>query len=492
MKIKYNKKEIFKTKELYIFFMITILFFGVFCKFQYAPDTYGVFTNTLKNTVLHFFSCGRFITGIASYFSMGILNLGNYYVYMLSYLVAVITTIISLFRLNKLIKKEIKNDIVSIIISTLIIINPFSIELFMYIEKGIIMMSVLFCILSVEQIEKFFCGKKKSVILALIFMLVANCCYQGTVGVFVAISLIYVIKYSKNIKEFLVNNIVIALVYGIPALTNFLSIRFLFSNNRVSGNIILRESILKIISGAKSMIINTYNLLPKYLFIIVSIILLSIIIYNSIKQESTLKLKFLKIFGAFYLIGITLVVTIVPQILQDTSSIWFVARSSYSMATIIGMLAFYLFMQYEIKSIEMNSIIIILILFLLIQLNSFMRYSIDNYIVNYMDKIVTLEIKETIQDYEEKTGNKIDKISIYKDSLPQYTYAGVKASGDMNIKAYSADWCISRILKLYTNRDFKIVKNDNTVKENFLQNDWQSFNKEQIIFKDNVMHLCVF
>ena len=97
-----------------------------------------------------------------------------------------------------------------------------------------------------------------------------------------------------------------------------------------------------------------------------------------------------------------------------------------------------------------------------------------------------------IQEYEEETGNKIDSIAIYKDAIPQYVYPGLKASGDMNIKAYSADWCVSRILKLYTNRDFKVINNDTNKKEEFSQKNWDYFSKEQVIFENNVMHLCIF
>lgn len=492
MKIKDKLKEIFYSKELYIFSVITMLFFGAFCVLQYAPDTYSVFTNDLKHTVLHFLSCGRFVTGAASYFAMGILKLGNQGIYMLSYGFGIICTIISLYKLNKLIKKDVKNDIVCIIISTLIIINPFSLELFLYIEKGIMLLSVLLCVLAVEQMDKFFNGNKKSILLALIFMFIANCCYQGTVGLFVAISLIYIIKYSKNIKEFILNNIIVALVYGIPALFNFLVVRFLFTNTRVNGRIIFSESISKIIEETNKMFIDTYNLLPQYLFISAIAILLGIIIYKAIIQKSEVNEKILKILGAIYLIVGTLFATVAPQILQDTSSIWFVARSSYSMAAIIGILTLYLFIKFDINRIEKNSIIILLILFLIIQFSNFMVYTIDNFIGNYMDKEITLEINSIIQEYEEKTGNKIDSISIYKDKTPQYAYTGIKASGDINIKAYSADWCVSRILKLYTNRDLKEVDNDITKKEEFLKKNWDYFSREQVIFEDNVMHLCVF
>lgn len=486
--IKEKLKKLVSDKELYIFSMITILFFGAFCMLQYAPDTYSVFTNNLKHSVLHFLSCGRFVTAAATYFAMGILKLGNEGTYVLSYVFAMLCTIISLYRLNTLIKKEIKNNsILSIIITTLIIINPFSIELFMYIEKGIMLLSVLLCVLAVEQISKFFEGNKKSILFALLFMMIANCCYQGSVGLFVAISLIYIIKYAKNIKQFVINNIVVALTYGIPAIINFLSVRFIFTNARVKGNMILSESLSKMLEGTQRMLVDTYDLLPHYLFLTMIIILLGVIIYKAIKEK-----KVVAIGSAFYILVGTLFATVAPQILQDTNAIWFVARSSYPMAAILGMLMWYLGTEFELKNIVKNIIIMVSILFLMIQFVNFMRYIIDNYIGNYMDKTITLEINDKMKEYEEKTGNVIDSVAIYRDSMVQYAYPGLKASGDMNIKAYSADWCVSRILKLYTGREFQLVEGDTAKKEEFSLKNWDYFDKEQVIFEDNIMHLCVF
>ena len=490
-KFKEKTKEIITDKNLYIFTIVTIVFFGALCKLQYAPDTYSVFTNDLMHSVKHFLSCGRIVTAVAAYVVMGILKLSNEWTYILSYVFAMICMITALYRLNKLIQKDIKNHIVSTIIAILILINPFSLELFLYIEKGIMVLSVLLCVLAVEQIDKFFQGNKKSIIWAGILMIIANCCYQGTVGLFVAISLIYIIKYSKNVKQFIVNNVIVALTYGIPALLNFLLVRFFFTNARVNGEMIFSESIAKVIDGTKRMLVNSYDLLPKYVFLAIIVIILGIIIYKAIRENSNAKEKSLKILGAFYLIAGTLFATVAPQMLQDTNSIWFVARSSYPMAAIIGILGLYLFSKFDIKEVVNDIVICICIVFLLIQYVYFMDYTRDNYIGNYLDKQVTIQIYQEILNYEEATGNTVDTIAIYRDKTPQYVYPELKASGDINIKAYSADWCVSRILK-FTGREFKVIEANQEIKEQFEQKSWDYFSPEQIIFENNIMHLCVF
>lgn len=491
-KTKKKLIEVFTDKTLYIFVLITIIFFGIFSMMQFAPDTYSVFTNGLKETVMHFFSCGRFVTGISAYIAMGFLKLGNRAIYLLSYFVAMISTILSLYIINKLIKKDIKNSVVSILVSTLIIINPFSIELFLYIEKGIMMLSVLLCVLAIEQMDKYFQGYKKSILWAFILILIANCCYQGTVGLFVSVSLIYIIKYSKNIKQFIKNNIIVALVYGIPAIINFLSIRILYNNQRVNGNIILLDSINKVINGTKSMFINNYGLLPKYLFMFVIVMLSIIVIYKSIKKQSKLEQKILEILGMIYLIVGTWFATIAPQMMQDTNSIWFVARSSYSTGAIIGILMLYIFQKYEIYKNLRTIILITGILFLGIQLIYFNKYSIDGYIVNYEDKKNAMQIIEVMKEYEEKSGNTVSKIAFYKDKNPNYTYSDISSTGDINIKALFPDWSAIKLISYYSGRNFATEEQKEELKTKFEQQDWDNWNKEQIIFDNNIMHLCTY
>ena len=485
-------KKYFSDKSLYIFLAVTILFFGIFFAVQYAPDTYSVFTTELNAMVEHFFSCGRYITGIALYITKGIFGASNETIYALSYIFAIICSTLSLYELNKILSKEISNKFICMLVTILLIINPFSLEMFFYVEKGIMMLSILLCVLAVKEIIKYFEGNKKAIIPALILMFIANCCYQGTVGLVVAISLIYIIKYSKNIKDFIINNIVVALVYGIPAVLNFITIRLFFSNSRVSGEVNLSESLSKILTGTKRMLVDTYDILPHFLFLAAIAIALIVLIYKLVTEIKENKARILLALGAVYIIVGTMFATIAPQMMQATDSIWFVARSSYPAAALLGLLIAYLFMNFKFKNVENIIIEILIILFLVVQYICFSTFMIDNYIGGYKDKEIALQIKDLITKYEEETGNKIDTISIYHDSNMQYVYPGLNVSGDMNIKAYSADWCVPQILKFYTGRDFKVVENNEQIKEDFSQNNWEYFDKDQIIFNENVMNLCVF
>lgn len=486
-------KEAFLDIKIYFFIIITFCFFSVFMKMHYALDTYLVFSNTTKAVVTQFFSCGRFITGIAAVVCMELFNLSDNYIYILSYAFAIICTIISLYKLSNLINKDIENKVLSIILSTLVIINIFSFELFVYIEKGIMMFSVLISILAVEQVDKHLQSKKwKHFILSIIYMLIATCSYQGTVGIFVAISLIYIIKHSKTIKEFLVNNIKVAFIYGIPVVINFVLVLFASNNSRVEGNIIILESIQKIIDGTKRLFETTYNLFPKYLFCIYILGIILFVTCKAILSKEKPKIKLLKILGAIYIFMGTLAVTLAPQILQNTECIWFVARSSYPIASIIGILLIYTFRQFDIKRTEKNVIVIICVLFMVIQLLYFIKFGTDGYTVNYKDKQETIEIIKQIETYEKETNKEITKIAIYNDQYSTYVYPDIIDSGDINLRALSINWSAKSIINYYSGRRLKIVDSNEKVQQNFSKENWNEYNKKQIILENDTIHLCLY
>lgn len=241
-------KQILIDKNFYICNMIAIAFFGIFSKLEYATDTYTVFENGTKATVLHFLSSGRFVTGICQA-AVRILHFSNSLTYGISFTLAMVCLSISIYKLFNIFIKDIKKWLVAMLISVLIIINVFSIELFLYIEKGILILSVLLCVLAFEKLIEYFKGNKKSLVWVFVYMIFANFSYQGTVALFVALSLIYIIKYSKDTKCFIKNNIVTALCYGIPALINYLIVKFIFVNNRIAGEFDLMLSINKITRG---------------------------------------------------------------------------------------------------------------------------------------------------------------------------------------------------------------------------------------------------
>ena len=207
-------------------------------KLEYATDTYAVFNFDKEAVYMQYAMSGRFITGIfLKIFKM--IKISEHAMYYLSYILAIFCTIFSQFVLYLIIEKDIKSKLLKIIIPTLIIINPFSIELFLFIEKGFMWLGILACVLALRNLQKYLeikdlsqqsKGDKRYLLYSLIFMFVANCLYQGVVGIFLSIALVYILRYSKNLKSFITNNAIAGVIYVLPAFINYLIVKIIFKD----------------------------------------------------------------------------------------------------------------------------------------------------------------------------------------------------------------------------------------------------------------------
>ena len=129
-------KEALKDKKLYFFFIITLLFFGMFAKMDYATDTYAVIGNDKSEILENFLQSGRFITAFF-FVILKMINIKISIVYVLSFSLSVISISMAMYIIDKILIREKANPVLAGVASVLLIINPFSIEEMMYIEKGI-------------------------------------------------------------------------------------------------------------------------------------------------------------------------------------------------------------------------------------------------------------------------------------------------------------------------------------------------------------------
>ena len=260
-----------KKKIFTLYFIITIIFFGMLFKLEFATDTYAVFNFDKEAVFMQYAMSGRFVTGVVLK-KLKIMDSSETAIYLLSFALAIFCATLNQYILYKIIEKDVKSRWLKILIPTLIIINPFSIELFLFIEKGIMWFGILMCIYAVQKVIQFFETKqKKYLLISTILMLLANFSYQGVVGIFLSVSFVYTLKYSKNIKQFITNNLIVGFVYAIPALLDFVLVKTLYKASRINGKVIFLESLKIIMQNIQNMYIKMCDLLPKYAFILLII-----------------------------------------------------------------------------------------------------------------------------------------------------------------------------------------------------------------------------
>ena len=553
-------KKKLKIKKIYfVFLIITLVFFGTFAKMDFATDTYAVLESSKRGILQNFLQSGRLIT--AFFFSaFVVLKTPISIVYLLTFLAAIFSISFSMYKLYYIIKENIvDNKYISAILAVSIIINPFSIELFMFIEKGVMTFGVLACVLALEQFVKFVenCRKKESYkfeegksrnadsleeinkkikkefCLAIFYMSLAVFSYQGVVAIFLALATVFVLKNSKTFVEFLKETIASVMIYLIPAILNFVMVRLIFRGSRVNGERVLAESLKRIINGIANMFV-TYSILPREFFI--ALFYASLIIFAvTIFTNKNIKHKSLKILELLYLDFITIFATVAPQILQSTNSIWFVSRSTYAFASIIGINSLFILIVVleerenktktkleknttELRELETNAQelelrkskiepkdnktkyiknieIAVEILNLVLIFATWYRFNlieIAHYNLNYEDKLIAEEIGKEIYNYEQETGIEVKKVAVYKDKNPRYTYPNIFVTGDINISAFGTEWSDVNSINYYNNLKLERIEQDEEKIKEFANEDWESFDKEQLIFEGDTLHLCVF
>lgn len=553
-------KKKLKIKKIYfVFLIITLVFFGIFVKMDFATDTYAVLESSRRGILQNFLQSGRLIT--AFFFSaFVVLKTPISIVYLLTFLAAIFSISFSMYKLYYIIKENIvDNKYISAILAVSIIINPFSIELFMFIEKGVMTFGVLACVLALEQFVKFVenCRKKESYkfeegksrnadsleeinkkikkefCLAIFYMSLAVFSYQGVVAIFLALATVFVLKNSKTFVEFLKETIASVMIYLIPAILNFVMVRLIFRGSRVNGERVLAESLKRIINGIANMFV-TYSILPREFFI--ALFYASLIIFAvTIFTNKNIKHKSLKILELLYLDFITIFATVAPQILQSTNSIWFVSRSTYAFASIIGINSLFILIVVleerenktktkleknttELRELETNAQelelrkskiepkdnktkyiknieIAVEILNLVLIFATWYRFNlieIAHYNLNYEDKLIAEEIGKEIYNYEQETGIEVKKVAVYKDKNPRYTYPNIFVTGDINISAFGTEWSDVNSINYYNNLKLERIEQDQEIANKFASEDWESFNKDQLIFEGDTLHLCVF
>lgn len=491
-KIKKKVNELLDNKILLISVLIAFILFGAFIKVEYSRCTYKMYYNPWEVEYEHFKTLGRYFLSIG-WKIVSILRFSLYNTYRLSYIMAMFFIIFSLYKMEKIAEKFINNKFISMVISCLIIVNPFVIDLFIYLEKGFLVLSLFTTICAIEKTLKYFDTRKKSNLLySILFLMISAYTYQGLATLFIAISLVTILKYSKNIIGFIKNNIIVASVFGVAMGTNYLCIKLFNTSVRIAGEKSIIGNLKVVADTLDNMIIHTYNTMPKYIFLIIFFSLFIIYLISLVTNKKKFKEKMFIVFGFIYIFIGTFIISLFPQLTLVTASVLLVPRSTFSYGAIIGIFMMFAFNKIEIKNILKIVCIIIFIVYFFIEIFWMQKIIIDHYTTNYLDNLTGKLIGESIEDYEKENGVEVKYVVYYEDANLTYSYPDMVAFGQMNQKVVSM---YSKLLLLnYISGNNLVERHEKNMEyeEKFKQKDWDYFNEEQLIFDGDTVHICQF
>lgn len=488
MKNILSKLKKINLKKLSCCTLVVLLFFGFFAKMNYTADTYSVIADNPNEIFHNFIKCGRFLTAI-SFKVLLVLHVPIKIAYLLSFVIAVISLIATIYLLEELIRKwkVTRNGYLSLLLSIAILINPFSIELFFYIEKGIMVTSLLFDVLGAIYLSKYLDNKKNksNLLFSFITMCFAACTYQGTMGLFIALATIDIISRKDPIGSFARNTLLSGFLYAIPALLDIVVIKILANDGRINGEIVLLESVKKIIIGAVKML-KMCDIFPYQILLVLLVICASVGIYSASTKNAKVK-------TAISILWATLVVfiaSLAPQIIQSTNSIWIVPRVIYVWASLFPIICSIISFCNKKKKVRYVMTASVLC-FLLISYFSFANIITDNYSLNSLDRNKAKEILSEISNYEADSGLEVRAVTFATDQHPLYSYEGIPTFGDMNVSAFYTSWSDISILNYYSGKGYYDGGNEE-FKEECEKKDYSESDGLQLSFKNNEALICLF
>ena len=496
----YCKNKIFNSKAfislkpyLSSLFVVLLFSFPLFC-FEYSTDTYHF---ALRSGLSGIYGAmkynGRLIIYLATKAleAMSVSFVGYYYI---SYIMSIVFYTLAIATVYKMLRCHMEKRI-AFFLAILTILNPMAFELFLFIEKGFFAFAIFMSVLACRYFLSFLQGKRWHIVFSYLFVALSCFTYQPMPGAFVALVLVFIVKYSKTVKNFIINTGLAVTVYGFATFMNFIVMKLFGMSGRMGSGLNFANIYKYLTFGLN---------IPYLLLVYVGIFaVLFAVVFISAKKKSgkafTKESVLIFCQYSFIMVG-TILTTAAPSIVTTPENVWFTLRYSYPIGMLVGTIPilFNFNCDYEEKeavfffekSIRKSSIVILSVFLILMVV--FHSFFFSRHITNSRDEADALKIGEIIEKYEKRTGIEVKYISLYRDSDCSIYFDGVVRLPNCNVRAITTEWCNIPHINLFNGRNFVRVNNSNKYKSYFESKNWDEISEEQFIFEGSTLHLGIY
>lgn len=498
---KFNFLEYMKTNKINIYIFLGMLIFAFivcsnFLKEHYTNDSYYVSAYGYDYYVRHFLLSNRMFRALF----LLIFKWLDIPFYKEITIMAVILTFIMVLAwfilykfVIKLMKKE-KSIIYNILIglaSFLVVFNMCTAEGLLYVEVGTMPFGILFAILGACILAT---DRKFKYVISLILVTMSGLFYQATSAMFVLLALVLIaIKHKGNIKAIIKDTIFIAVIYGIAMIVNFIGVKIWakilgdeFRKFEMPSIVAILATILKF---GETILIDNVGIGPKYFYLALIAILTVIFIIGIILRKK----DYFMILEYVTLIILSIIIPIIP-ILATPATQYIEPRMAMCFGSIIGILIIFLLAVVEIDRNKYLLIAVATITIFNFIINSvfLITASSATLVTNRLDHFIVKDIIQEIEKYETTSGKTIKNVGVAFDKKYTMYYEGEPALRCYNVRSMGTSWAVKEIISTFTGRTFKNTNVPQDVKEKFLQNDWDRYNKEQLVFEEENLYICIY
>ena len=483
-----------KTKKASLWSLVLVLlYFGINSTIEYALDTYPTFQMT-GTWVEKIEKNGRLLLG-AIYYVIEHMHLSNAAVYYMSYAAAMFFLLCAVVILSLIIDERVDKIELSVGIAFVTLVNPFCIEYFLFIEKGLFMLTFLLNTIALLVTCKIWKGgatKVKMISQAALVLCLLFCSvfiYQTSIQIYVILSLPIIAFYADTILDFVKKNIFVATMYVLPMGTAYLVAKFMFPVERLESADGLSSAVSKGFDTIRIVFFEQFHHLKKGMLLFYIVVLLAVCILEIINEREG-KLK--SVILTLYIVLGTFFTSFLLFFLDASADA--APRSVYTGGMIYGVCLFYVFGKNGKKDSKIAFKILgaaLMVFIIFTDYVAFQKIFIERYKCNQEDKYLCEIIGEKIKEYEEESGEKIDTICYYKDKSVTWWDSGYGKS-QLVIRAQSTGWSRIYSLNMYLESNYKEGEPNKDIEKFFSDRNWDTYSDEQIKFEKNIAHICVY
>ncbi len=329
-------------------------------------------------------------------------------------------------------------------------------------------------------------------ILSAILLVLATAVYQQFISVFAIFAIAYCAIFTaknQDKKLIILNYLKCATVTIVSGIIYFVLGKFFINYFGLSANERIAINISSIIENIKYFISHQHSFLKgrgffdteilTFAFLIVGFVWLVILLVDWIKNKDTFK---------------TLIIALSCAAAYFSAYLSGILSTSHATRTMFPLFSIFTLFIIGIVSLKPKKFIKIflsIILLVVLSLNIYKIVTYENGLKkqNQSDEVWVAQVISSIKEYEEKSGNAIEKI-----------YYGYDDCFDMNIdetytdSATSVKYAFKSILEVYSDSQYTVTEMTKEECNNlFGKNDWKEFEADkQLIFKDNELYVCCY
>ena len=492
MKKKITKENLLLLSGVIVFSLIMC---NAFLQMHYSSDTYCLIYRGYFDYPSHYFLLdARLVSTLVSYLG-GLLRL-PYEVYIIGLdIIGVILLSISVVMLYRFMEQELKvkkilNKVLLLIATYVCIFNHITVEYLLYPESAIMCLGILTIVLAVIA---YLSEDRNRYLKTFLLVLFSTLCYQGIVNLLpvLVITIVFIknkdeLTIKKTFKTYIAEMLKLGIMFIVVMLISY-GISQIADKviGETSSRLRTDKTLIGIIYYSKDVLIDQFNLLPKYLSVVVmGFTSIMLIIYSKNKLNMVI----------YYLL--TVIAAYVFTLLPILAWGYVMARMAIVIGAVMGISLIFLvpLVKDDKEKIKNTIIIAFIVCYFIFNTINFIRNSNEHIVANKVDDNMGATISFLVKTYEEKSGNIINNFSFWYDPNPNKYAAGIKPLVSLTERKIMQSWCIVEATGFYCDKHFEKVflMPDEIYNKYFKGKDDECFLEDQIVFEGDTMYLYVY